>query len=781
MDGINESKSEVLLEELTWREQEVLELLTEHLTNREIASRLYLAESTIKEYVGNILGKLHVDNRRQAVKAALSFGLIDPNKKLEFKSLNSLPIPLTSFVGRVSALIKIKEWIQDSSSRLLSLTGAPGTGKTRLAIQAVSGLINEFKDGVIYVPLDHINNPECVPAEIAKILRIQDIKGQSVIDRLKSIFKNKQVLLILDNFEQVIQAAPLLVELLENAPGVKILVTSREVLRVSGEQEFHVSPLELPDEEVDESFTSLMENESILLFLQRCQAVQPDVCLSDANAITFKQIVKKLDGLPLAIELAAPQIRLFSPQALLKRLDKSFEILMSGMRDMPPRHQTLKATIDWSFDLLEPEEQSLFIRLAVFRNSWTVEAVESICCPDLHISAVNGLELLLNKNLIKLREDPGEERRFTFLRSIHDYAQEKLEQSGFAIDYRDKHSKYYTSLVQAAEPYTRAGAKQLWWLQRLEKEYNNLQAALEWTLEGGGDPLDGLIIVGSLGYFWFRKGHYYDVQKWVPKAFEKSGRESIAVRAALHRTKALMNIHATEPLLKIENMNEALSLYEQLDDRYEMGWVLTNLSMYYAEQQKKFDKAFTMCERGLSLLEEVGDLPGVAQAFNILGELKRLHGDLEPAEKAYKKSLNLSIEIGDKLREAIQYINLGFIYFRQGKNKLARQMFSQSATLALAIEHKPCISCALHAMAGPLGLQGNPTLAARLFGAADLLNEELGITIQPSDIQELINIKNLIREKLGEETFTKTVEEGKLLNFREAVQLALKESVKQQH
>lgn len=776
MENIEISPSELLITELTWRERDVLELLAERLTNREIASRLYLAVSTVKEYVGNIMGKLYVKNRRQAVERAFELGLINNAEKTGVSSPNKFPVPVTSFVGREDELEKITAWISDSTSRLLTLTGSPGTGKTRLALQAVGGLNGEFKHGVVYIPLASIRDPKLVATAIAFALDIQENTGQPLTEKLQHFLSEKQMLLLIDNFEQVVQAAPLIVDLLAVAPGVKVMVTSREGLRVSGEQEFLVPSLNLPDEQNTERHTAVAKYDAVELFIQRVQAIKPDFVLTDKNAPLVAQICRQLDGIPLTIELAAPYMRLFSLEALSERLECRFELNREGMRDMPERQQTLRATIDWSYDLLEEGEQILLSRLSVFQGSRTIEAIEAICCPDLPIDVVSGLEALLNKNLIGQVRGPEGEPRFVLLETIHEYAGEQLDKLGTTDEIRARHADYFTTLAEGAETYTRAGANQMRWLRRLEADIDNLRAALDWSLGDGNDIELGMRLVGALGYFWFRQGHNTEGQQWTAKALDISDDIPVLVRAVLYRTATLFYSHGATDLISYEDALTSLSLYTELEDDYEIGWTLIHLGLISAEYLDDLDSAFTQTEEGLAMLRKVDDQPGVAQALNILGELARLQGDLERAEAAYEETLAIAREIGDSLREGLQILNLGFIAYRRGQFEHALNLLQQSTALALEIEHKSFIACSLSALAGPIGALGQSQRAVQLIGAGEAMNEFLGIGHQPTDAQELERIEAAIRQQMDEEAFQAAWAEGRALNYQEVIALALEES-----
>jgi tetratricopeptide (TPR) repeat protein len=313
------------------------------------------------------------------------------------------------------------------------------------------------------------------------------------------------------------------------------------------------------------------------------------------------------------------------------------------------------------------------------------------------------------------------------------------------------------------------------WLHRLEADLDNLRTALEWSLGGGADDLLGLRLVGALGHFWFRQGHHAEGQQWVERALEKSGDAPLSVRAALHRTKSLLLAHTIDHVISFGNIHEALSLYKEIGDKREIGWTLIHLSLISAEHLDDIDEALALSEEGLALLQEVNDIPGIAQALNILGELYRLQGDLERAEVAYEETLAIAREIGDQLREALQGLNLGFIAYRRGQAGRALTLMQKSLALGLKLDHKAYIACTLEALAGPIGALGQTERAARLIGAGDAMNDALGISRQPTDAQELDRIGAAVRQAMDEDAFQIAKAEGRTLSYQEVIALAMDE------
>ncbi|HEX9095140.1 MAG TPA: adenylate/guanylate cyclase domain-containing protein, partial [Candidatus Dormibacteraeota bacterium] len=405
-----------------------------------------------------------------------------PLKTLE-ATPNNLPMQLTSFIGRDDQVREAKELL--ARSRLLTLTGPGGTGKTRLSLEIAATVLDQFPDGVYFVPLSAIHDPELVPSAIAQALSISTTGSRRPIDALLDYLSQKRTLLVLDNFEQVLDAAPVASRLLEGSAGLRVLVSSRAVLRVSGEQEFPVPPLGLPDLKALPGLAALSQFEAVRLFIERAVAVKPDFQATNENAPAIAGICERVDGLPLAIELAAARVKLFSPQALLSRLEKSLSALGSGTRDAPARQQTLRGAILWSYDMLDPGHRRLLARVSVFARGGNLEQLELVCGPaeDVGGDVLDALDQLADQSLLRRLPD-FDEPRFLMLQTIRDFAAERLEESGEAPLIRSRHVKAYITLAQQAQPHL-FGPRRKEWLDRVEEDHDNFRAALDWTVASG--------------------------------------------------------------------------------------------------------------------------------------------------------------------------------------------------------------------------------------------------------------------------------------------------------
>src|SRR6266852_4875421 len=448
----------------------------------------------------------------------------------EIRSLpqSRLPAPLTPLVGREQEIAAVCALLWRPEVRLVTLTGTGGVGKTRLALGVAAAVNADFADGICFVALAPLIDPGLVLSTIAQALGVQEQGSRPLLEGLQDHLREKQLLLLLDNFEQVVSAAPVVAELLVAAPRLRVLMTSRTSLHLSGEHEFAVPPLSLPDLRDLPPLDRLTQYGAIRLFIERAQAVKSDFALTKENAAAIAAICHQVDGLPLAIELAAGRSKLFSPQALLPRLRNRLKLLVGGAQDLPLRQQTLRGTIAWSYDLLDQAEKILFRRLAVFVGGCTLEAAEAVCHPDrdLEGDVLDAVERLVDKSLLRQEAQADGEPRLLMLETIREYALERLAASGETEATRRRHADYYLALAEQAEPLL-AGEQQVPWLNRLEQEHENLRAALTWVFqEAGGADLhlkaalreQTLRLVGALWSFWYIHCHYREGKQWLQAA-----------------------------------------------------------------------------------------------------------------------------------------------------------------------------------------------------------------------------------------------------------------------
>jgi non-specific serine/threonine protein kinase len=777
-DQVDSIIGQRVLEPLTERELEILRLIAEGLSNREIAQELVLALGTVKWYNKQIYSKLGVHSRTQAVARAREVGLLDAQQDVParpaFVRKHNLPAQVTSFIGREREIGEVKRLL--ATTRMLTLTGPPGTGKTRLGLQVAAQVLDRFADGVFFVDLAPISDPQLVPSTVAQALGVREAGGQPLLETLKNDLRGKRLLLLLDNFEQIIDTAPLVGELLSASPGLKALVTSREPLHVYGEQEYPVPPLALPDLDRVEPLRALSQYEAVELFSQRAQAVRPGFTIADEDAPAIAEICVRLDGLPLAIELAAARSKLLSPEMMRRRLESRLGTLTGGARDLPGRLRTLRGAIDWSYDLLDADEKTLFARLAVFQGGRTVQAVEAVCGYGLAIDVIDGLESLLYKSLLRQEVGLDSEPRFLFLETIHEYARERLEESGEAEAMRKRHADYFVTLAERAEPEL-PGARQDYWSARLRVEHENLRTALAWSL-GGADPELGLRLVGALRDFWYYGGHIAEGGRWAERALESTEDTPPALRAkALNAAGQLAFARGDHEQGRLVH-REALVLSREAGDRINHAWALALLGWHLSAYPGRYGEGIGLCEEGLALFRVLDHKPGIARALNALGELARLDGDYERAKQVYEDCLAISRETGDRQREALMLGCLGYVAQHQGDYGRAEALIIKALTLLRELHLRYGIAAFSLALAGPVGAQGQAVRAARLLGAGEALLEAMGVGLQPADKLEVDRYQAAVREQLDEATFEAARAAGRAMSLEEAVAYVLGEDAK---
>jgi predicted ATPase/class 3 adenylate cyclase len=616
----------------------------------------------------------------QVIASGLS-AVFPPLKTLN-TSLTNLPIQPNALIGREHEVETITDLLHQDDVRLLTLTGPGGIGKTRLAMQAATELVDRFVDGVWFVGLAPISDPALIPGVIAQTLGVQEHSDRTIADMLAAYLRTKQLLLLLDNFEQVVAAAPVLADLLAAAPRLKLLVTSREMLNLYGEHEYAVPPLVLPQRTPLPPLEQLTQSEAVRLFIERARAVKADFAITNQNAPAVAEICYRLDGLPLAIELAAARSKIFSPQALLARLDRRLTFLSGGARNLPARQQTLRGAIDWSYELLDAGEQELFARLGVFVGGCTLEAAQAVGTAggDLLLDVLTGIVSLVDKSLLKQVEGADGEPRFLMLETIREYAWERLEQSGELDVVRAAYAAHYLAVAEAAHPKLR-GSEQLAWLARLEQEHANLRAVLTWS-QAAPERLEvGLQLARSLIWFWQLRGHVREGLSWLTNLLEHSGpaQRSVVYARALF---AAGHLTRGNPQRAKELYEASLTLSQDLGDRWNTALVMRDLG-YIVYFLGDTERGVALIEACLPVFQELGDTAGYAEALNDLASVTSDRGDSARAVELLDESLVYYQKLGDRRGSAEILCDRGRLALDQGQCKRALAWFEEARVLYL--------------------------------------------------------------------------------------------------
>jgi predicted ATPase/class 3 adenylate cyclase len=647
---------------------------------------------------------------------------------------NNLPVQLSSFLGRERELGEVEELL--SRTRLLTLTGPGGTGKTRLSLQVGAREADRFPDGIFFVPLSLLKDPELVPGTIAQELGLPDRGGLSPMAALIDHLRERRTLLILDNFEQVGDAAPRVAELLAAAPGLAVLATSRSALRIYGEREYPVPPLGTPDPKLHESPERLSQYEAVALFIERAMGVKPDFLVTNENAPAVAEISSRLDGLPLAIELAAARINVLSPQAMLARLGDRLSLLSGGARDRPERQQTLRGAIDWSYDLLSEDERALFRRLAVFAGGARLDAIESVCPGDeLHEPIFDGLGSLVEKSLLRQVAAGDGEPRFLMLGTIREYALERLAESGRAEELRSSHARHFAALSDQAALHL-LGAEKRRWLDWLEEDHDNLRAAFDWSIEVQETQL-ALALVSKLWRFWQMRGYLLEGTDrarralGLPKAAEFPAEHADALEAAGGLAWWRGDFQDA-----IDNYQACLELRRTQDDPAAIAEAAYNLAFPlggFAGPIGDLSRSRALIEEAMSLWQSIGDELGVAKAKWLKGTIAWAEREFDEARPVLAEALPVFRRLGETFMLGWSLYDLGLLAVIEERTDEARETLSEALRIFSDSADVSGFTLVLDAFAALASNGGDVERAALLSGAVATLERQSGTGLNPTN------------------------------------------------
>ena len=675
----------------------------------------------------------------------------------------ALPHPLDNFVGREAELAQLRRLL--AQERLVTLTGPPGTGKTRLALAAAASLADELPDGVRVLPLAHVRDPALVPRSIARAVGVEEGRGD-VVESLAAALADRRLLLVLDNFEHVIDAAPGLARLLERCTGPRLLVTSRARLNLRGERELVVPPLALPGPDGPRTASALASYAAVRLFAERARTARPDFALTDDVAPVVAEICRRLDGLPLAIELAAARTRTLAPDEMLARLGRRLPLLTGGPRDLPERQQTLRRALDWSYELVGERERRVFRRLGVFVGGSTLDAAEAVCAAEDRAAGavLDGLAALIDNSLLRSEGGRDGRTRYGMLETLREYAQERLDASGETEAVERQHAAYFVALAQ--EGARRLGGHgQAAWLDRLETEHGNMRAALAWLVERE-DTEPALRLAGALRHFWYLRGYLAEGRAWCGRALALPGADArTALRAGVLLTDGVLAYSQGDHVAAHPRLDEALAIAREVRDAGLTAWTLIYLGQLVRQENQP--PLTAELQEALAIGRRSGDRWVVSMALLGLGLGVSWYGDHRAARALLEEALAVAREAGLRALEGALLCSLGVIACQLGEYAEARALMVEALPIRVAVGHRRGVPWTLEEFARLALALGQAEPAARLLGAAAVLRHAIGANLPA------MGEVAAARAALGERRFDECWAQGRAMGLEEAVAYAL--------
>ncbi|HEX6509642.1 MAG TPA: LuxR C-terminal-related transcriptional regulator [Chloroflexota bacterium] len=754
---------------LTARERQVAALVRDGLTDREIAERLFIARRTAEWHVKQIFNKLGFSSRAQvaawvAHEQALHSGVASPDEHR-----HNLPLQLTTFVGRATELLELERLLE--TKRLVTLTATSGAGKTRLALEVATRALDAYSDGAWFVDLTPIKDGQLVARAFGTALGVHEQPREPIDRRLMEHLRTRRTLLVVDNCEHVIDDCAALVNaILQSCPGVTVLATSREALRVSGETVRRVGPLAVPDPAARIDLDELARSEAVGLFLDRAKSVAPGFEIGVENAPPIAELCRRLDGIPLAIELAAARASLMSPEQMLSRLEDRFGLLTGGARTGPARHRSLLAALAWSDDLLSDNERVLFRRLAVFVGSFSLEAAEQICSLDdlegRHVADL--LASLVDKSLVVTVDPFAGPIRFRLLETIREYGWMGLQQSGDVDRLSQRHCEFFVSFTAEAFAKIRT-AEQYVWRNRVVEELSNIRSAFYWALDHASQA--ALQLAWALNDFWVIHGMFLEGESWFDRALNRYKRRD-DVRARGLAEGGWLAWHQDDLAGATVRWNECLDIYRELGDVRGIGQALVltgNLAVWRGD----LSPARELYEQGLALSRQADDAFWIAGALRFLGQLDLREQDAERARVHLEESLAWNDRIGEPRWRSYTLLPLALCAIDQGDWAAARSNLEGYAAIARQLEFMYGEITALAGFAALAAAQSDPGRALRLVGASQLLSESIGIgpfRFNRAPVERWVETS---RRQLSPEQTAAFLAEGRAMSKEQALEYAL--------
>jgi predicted ATPase len=772
-----------------------------------LAGLIYAAAS-LRRYV--VMFKLSLPTNVESLYDETQADRESPGVSIAKRHTHNLPMQPTPFIGRAAQVAALKELIMDSDVHLITLMGPGGTGKTRLSLQVAQEVLDKFPHGVFFVPLADDTNADQLISRVAQQLEVRE-GDRPLLENVRDYLRDKSILLVLDNFEQLISAAPVVAELLTSAPQLKVITNSRIALQLQGEREYPVPPLDLPSS-AETSLENLTGNESVTLFVERARASKPGFALTTENASAVAEICRRLDGLPLALELAAARIKLLSPQSILARLDDSLKLLTGGARDLPSRQQTLRNTLEWSHGLLNEEQKTLYARLSVFVGGFTIEAAESICNLDNQLDIIDGLTSLVNNSLLRQEEIDGEPR-FSMLETIRAYALERLGESGEMDALRGKHAQYFGDVIFKEISFELYSDKATVWLDWLEREVDNIRAALTWCLSNPASIQVGVVIVWVLMWFWYRRGRLSEGRMWTERMLEvlKSQNISSQPLAMVLAAAGFMAMWQGEQDIGLARAQQSLEIVQKLEDVQLMPLIVLGNAIAYInmgrdstarpllkeslalfEQQNmpyfhaintvhlgnvelglgNAERAHAYHKEALAKARAIQDDWLLSFALNNLGEVARTQGQFDLARKYYKECEALLSTTGDDGDMARFAHSLGYIAQHEEELELAESQFRKSLSMFRRLGNRRGIAECLAGLAGLKAQQGQVEWGATLLNAAESLLKGTGGAWWPADRLEVERNREMMQSALSAAEYAKAQQIGAAMDLDQAIAFA---------